>query len=67
MSVMIKFTNTQTNLTDITFEPAHAIFVLIAYTTSEGSGAPAHPRSYARAFTARTHVVQHKAKAQAKN
>ena len=39
------------------FEPAHEIMVLITWAISEGSGEPAHPRSLARAFTVRTHVV----------
>ena len=38
-------------------EPAHEIMVLITFATSEGSGAPAHRRSLARAFTVRTHEV----------
>ena len=34
--------------------PRQAIFVLIAYASSEGSGEPAHPRSLAITFAARS-------------
>ena len=37
------------------FGPRQANLVLIAYTSSEGSGEPAHPRSLARTFAARTY------------
>ena len=37
--------------------PAHEIMALITQATSEGSGAPANPRSLARAFAVRTHEV----------
>ena len=33
------------------FEPAHGIMVFIEYANSEGSDAPAHPRSLTRAFS----------------
>ena len=32
------------------FEPAHGIMMFIEYANSEGSDAPAHPRSLTRAF-----------------
>ena len=35
--------------------PRHANLVLIAYASSEGSGEPAHPRSLARTFAARSY------------
>ena len=35
--------------------PRQAILVLIAYASSEGSGEPAHPRSLARTFAARSY------------
>ena len=38
-----------------TFGPHQANLVLIAYASSEGSGAPAHPRSLARTFAARSY------------
>ena len=34
--------------------PCQANLVLIAYASSEGSGEPAHPRSLARTFAARS-------------
>ena len=34
--------------------PRQANLVLIAYASSEGSGEPAHPRSLARTFAARS-------------
>ena len=37
------------------FGPRQANFVLIAYASSEGSGEPAHPRSLARTFAARSY------------
>ena len=37
-----------------TFGPCQANSVLIAYASSEGSGEPAHLRSLARTFTARS-------------
>ena len=36
-------------------EPRQANLVLIAYASSEGSGEPAHPRSLARTFAARSY------------
>ena len=36
-------------------EPSQANLVLIAYASSEGSGEPAHPRSLARTFAARSY------------
>ena len=35
--------------------PRQANLVLIAYASSEGSGEPAHPRSHARTFAARSY------------
>ena len=35
--------------------PRQANLVLIAYASSEGSGEPAHPRSLARTFAARSY------------
>ena len=37
------------------YGPRQANLVLIAYASSEGSGEPAHPRSLARTFTARSY------------
>ena len=37
------------------FGPRQANLVLIAYASSEGSGEPAHPRSLARIFAARSY------------
>ena len=42
----------QLQLTD---GPRQANLVLIAYASSEGSGEPAHPRSLARTFAARSY------------
>ena len=39
----------------ILYGPRQANLVLIAYTSSEGSGEPAHPRSLARTFAARSY------------
>ena len=39
---------------NITYGPRQANLVLIAYASSEGSGEPAHPRSLARTFAARS-------------
>ena len=36
-------------------EPHQVNLVLIAYASSEGSGEPAHPRSLARTFAARSY------------
>ena len=38
-------------------EPAHEIIVITTYTTSEGSGEPAHARSLTRAFAVHAHEV----------
>ena len=38
-----------------TFGPRQANLVLIVYASSEGSGEPAHPRSLARTFAARSY------------
>ena len=38
-----------------TFGPRQANLVFIAYASSEGSGEPAHPRSLARTFAARSY------------
>ena len=37
------------------YGPRQANLVLIAYASSEGSGEPAHPRSLARIFAARSY------------
>ena len=37
------------------FGPRQANLLLIAYASSEGSGEPAHPRSLARTFAARSY------------
>ena len=39
----------------LTYGPRQANLVLIAYASSEGSGKPAHPRSLARTFAARSY------------
>ena len=39
----------------LTYGPRQANLVLIAYASSEGSGEPAHPRSLARTFAARSY------------
>ena len=39
----------------IPYGPRQANLVLIAYASSEGSGEPAHPRSLARTFAARSY------------
>ena len=39
----------------IRYGPRQANLVLIAYASSEGSGEPAHPRSLARTFAARSY------------
>ena len=39
----------------LTNGPRQANLVLIAYASSEGSGEPAHPRSLARTFAARSY------------
>ena len=45
-----------TDCLDMTiFGPRQANLVLIAYASSEGSGEPAHPRSLARTFAARSY------------
>ena len=43
------------NYYDILFGPRQANLILIAYASSEGSGEPAHPRSLARTFAARSY------------
>ena len=40
---------------DMTYGPRQANLILIAYASSEGSGEPAHPRSLARTFAARSY------------
>ena len=40
------------------FGPRQANLVLIAYASSEGSGEPAHPRSLARTFAARSYQTE---------
>ena len=40
---------------DVLLGPRQANLVLIAYASSEGSGEPAHPRSLARTFAARSY------------
>ena len=42
-------------LMEMTYGPRQANLVLIAYASSEGSGEPAHPRSLARTFPARSY------------
>ena len=42
-------------LLGLSCEPPQANLVLIAYASSEGSGEPAHPRSLARTFAARSY------------
>ena len=39
----------------VLYGPRQANLVLIAYASSEGSGEPAHPRSLARTFAARSY------------
>ena len=39
----------------VTDGPRQANLLLIAYASSEGSGEPAHPRSLARTFAARSY------------
>ena len=39
----------------VSYGPRQANLVLIAYASSEGSGEPAHPRSLARTFAARSY------------
>ena len=41
--------------TSLLYGPRQANLVLIAYASSEGSGEPAHPRSLARTFAARSY------------
>ena len=41
-------------ITEISIGPRQANSVLIAYASSEGSGEPAHPRSLATTFAARS-------------
>ena len=41
--------------TTVSYGPRQANLVLIAYASSEGSGEPAHPRSLARTFAARSY------------
>ena len=48
-------------------EPSHEIMVPITQATSEGSGKPANPRSFARAFAARSHEVWKETKGPTKN
>ena len=43
------------SLVVLIFGPRQANLVLIAYASSEGSGEPAHPRSLARTFAARSY------------
>ena len=42
-------------LLSLSYGPRQANLVLIAYASSEGSGEPAHPRSLARTFAARSY------------
>ena len=51
--VQIKLVNK--TLGENTIGPRQANLVLIAYASSEGSGEPAHPRSLARTFAARSY------------
>ena len=43
------------DVSETLFGPRQANLVLIAYASSEGSGEPAHPRSLARTFAARSY------------
>ena len=45
----------QVQVLNLAFEPARKIMVLITLATSEGSGEPAHPCTFARAFDVRPH------------
>ena len=47
--------NTEIGLDPKIHGPRQANLVLIAYASSEGSGEPAHPRSLARTFAARSY------------
>ena len=49
--IMYDITNKHATLTG----PRQANLVLIAYASSEGSGEPAHPRSLAKTFAARSY------------
>ena len=40
---------------ELVYGPRQANLVFIAYASSEGSGEPAHPRSLARTFAARSY------------
>ena len=45
----------ESNSINYTIGPRQANLLLIAYASSEGSGEPAHPRSLARTFAARSY------------
>ena len=53
--VFLKLTGKCVWLFAILLGPRQANLVLIAYANSEGSGEPAHPRSLARTFAARSY------------
>ena len=50
-----KYTGFHPALEVVLYGPLQANLVLIAYASSEGSGEPAHPRSLARTFAARSY------------
>ena len=52
---MLKFLNLANKSAELNNGPRQANLVLIAYESSEGSGEPAHPRSLARTFAARSY------------
>ena len=49
------YKNNYLSFDKILFGPRQANLLLIAYASSEGSGEPAHPRSLARTFAARSY------------
>ena len=53
--VYIHLLQKDTRSVAVSFGPRQANLVLIAYASSEGSGEPAHPRSLARTFAARSY------------
>ena len=52
---LVKLRHSLDSETGIPNGPRQANLVLIAYASSEGSGEPAHPRSLARTFAARSY------------
>ena len=59
LSALSKILFTELNFMEfidkISHGPRQANLVLIAYTSSEGSGEPVHPRTLARTFSARSY------------